>query len=65
MRQFLEDATGLSIYPLISFIIFFSFFFGVLVWMWLQPKSYYTTMEQLPLSDDADNTVPTSSPAQQ
>jgi hypothetical protein len=62
MRQFLEDATGLSIYPLISFLIFFTFFFGVLIWMKLQPKSYYTAMKQLPLTDETD-ALPTSTPA--
>jgi len=56
MRQFLEHATGLSIYPIISFVIFLSFFLGVLLFLWLSPKSYFVEMKNLPLADDPDAT---------
>lgn len=52
MRQFLEHVTGLSIYPLISFVLFGSFFIGMLIWLFTERKQYFTEMEALPLSDN-------------
>lgn len=56
MRQFLEHATGLSIYPLISFVLFGLFFLAMLGWMFSRSKAYYHEVETIPfLSDDTQN----------
>lgn len=59
MRHFLESVTGLSIYPLISFVLFGLFFLGVLLWMFTRSRAYFAELSQLPLepSDRSDTTV--------
>ena len=54
MRQFLEHVTGLSIYPIISFLIFFVFFLGMLLRVALMSKREVGEMEMLPLEADDD-----------
>lgn len=49
MRHFLENLTGLSIYPLLSFVLFGTFFLGMLIWMFSQPASYFKADSMLPL----------------
>lgn len=49
MRQFLEHATGLGIYPMISLVIFVVFFVGMVVWLFTTDKSYLQEMSALPL----------------
>ncbi len=58
MRHFLETVTGLSIYPLISFVLFGLFFLGVLLWMFTRSRAYFTELSQLPL-DATDRPDPT------
>jgi cytochrome c oxidase cbb3-type subunit 4 len=48
----LDTIVGIEIYPLISFVIFFSFFIGLLAWVILMKKSYVLELEQLPLTDN-------------
>lgn len=48
----LETIAGIEIYPLISFIIFFSFFIGLLAWVIFMKKSYIAELEQLPLTEN-------------
>ncbi len=55
MRQFLENQTGLSIYPMLSLVIFLIFFTGVLMWALLVDKRYLDAMGQMPL-DTSDTT---------
>jgi cbb3-type cytochrome oxidase subunit 3 len=55
MRQFLEHATGLSIYPTISFVMFSLFFLGVLVWVFTRDSGYLSAMKNLPLDDENQN----------
>lgn len=58
MRQFVENATGLSIYPLIGMTLFLSFFLLVVVQMALTRCSHYREMALLPL-EESDRTTPT------
>ena len=48
----LETIAGIEIYPLISFIIFFSFFIGLLAWVIFMKKSYVAELEQLPFTEN-------------
>jgi hypothetical protein len=48
-RHYLESITGVEIYPLISLVIFFLFFTGLILWAWKANKSYITAMKNIPL----------------
>ena len=49
VHQLLLEVENLNAYGLISFFIFFSFFIGVLVWVFGLKKNYLNRMEGLPL----------------
>jgi cytochrome c oxidase cbb3-type subunit 3 len=48
---YLEQIMGVSIYPVISLILFVSFFSGVLVWIYRMDKKELERVEKLPLED--------------
>ena len=56
MLRFIKDnmATidGVEIYPIISLLIFFLFFSGVLIWALKVDKKKLKALEEMPLSDD-------------
>lgn len=52
MRQFLENLTGLSIYPLLSLGIFIAAFVAAVMHACFIDKSIVDDMENLPLSSD-------------
>ncbi len=49
--NYLEQIMGVSIYPVISLVLFVVFFTGVLVWIFRIDKKEIEHMEQLPLND--------------
>lgn len=48
---------GIEIYPLISFLLFFTFFLIVLVYVFRQDKKHIKEMSNLPLEGD-NNDLP-------
>ena len=56
MRQFLENLTGLSIYPLAGIVLFTLFFTGVLVLTFTTRKDHFRSMSALPLEEGTDLT---------
>ena len=53
---------GISIYPIISFIIFFLFFIGVTYYVITASKSSMDKMSEMPLQDDeVSNSIPDNS----
>lgn len=52
ISESLEAITGVSIYPIISFVLFFTFFAGMLVWVFRQSKAEIAELSNLPLDDD-------------
>lgn len=52
IRQTLESITGVSIYPIFSFILFFSFFTLMLIWVFRKKKSEIDLLSNLPLDDN-------------
>lgn len=52
IKHHMETIAGIEIYPLISFIIFFTFFIGLLVWVVAMKKSYVAELEQIPLTEN-------------
>ncbi|MFZ0491523.1 MAG: CcoQ/FixQ family Cbb3-type cytochrome c oxidase assembly chaperone [Salegentibacter sp.] len=45
----LESIDGVSIYPIISLLIFFIFFAGLFWWVFTAKKNYINEVSQLPL----------------
>lgn len=54
-KQVLQSIAGIDIYPVISLLIFFTFFMGLVVWMFKIKKSYLTKMSNLPIESSNDN----------
>ncbi len=52
IRESLEAITGVSIYPIFSFVLFFTFFAGMLVWVFRKKKSEIDFLSNLPLDDN-------------
>lgn len=52
MRQFLNGVQGVDIYLIISLLIFFTFFIGMLVWLVRANKSYIQEAKNIPFNDE-------------
>ena len=52
--HYLESITGVSIYALISFGIFFSFFIVMSLWAWKADKQLIKTLSNIPLDDSQE-----------
>jgi len=50
--KYLSSIEGVSIYPIVALILFFSFFIGAIIWVSRIDKNYITVMENLPLEND-------------
>ena len=48
---YLEQIMGVSIFPVISLVLFVAFFTGVLIWIYTIDKKDIEHLEQLPLKD--------------
>ncbi len=59
IKHHMETIAGIEIFPLISFLIFFTFFVLLLIWVLRSSKEYIAEVEQLPLeaSDANDPTL--------
>jgi cytochrome c oxidase cbb3-type subunit 4 len=51
----LENIDGVAIYPIISLLIFFSFFIGLFFWVITMKKSHIKEISNLPLENDQKN----------
>ena len=51
-KNVLQSIAGIDIYPVISFIIFFAFFLGLLLYVVLSDKKHFATMSELPLQNE-------------
>ncbi len=49
IKQHMETISGIEIYPLISLLIFFSFFLMLFWWVFTASKEYIDKVKQLPL----------------
>ena len=43
---------GVEIFPLVSLLIFFSFFMLLGLYVWKRDKQFYNKMSELPLNND-------------
>jgi hypothetical protein len=48
VKHHLENILGIEIYPLISFVIFFLFFLGVLIWLLKVDKKHIQKLKNIP-----------------
>ena len=55
VHSILREAGSINGYGLFSFILFFGFFIGVLVWAFRLKKNYLNHMGDLPLNGDEIN----------
>ena len=55
INELLQSVEGVSVYPIISLIVFVLFFVIILVWMLKVDKNYIKKMENLPLEKEEEN----------
>jgi hypothetical protein len=58
-QNVLNSIQGIGLYGIVSILIFFTFFTGMLVWAFALKKNYLNTMGNLPLEDNAPETKTT------
>ena len=49
LKGHLESITGIEIYPMISLIIFFTFFVALFWWVFTAKKDYINKVSKMPL----------------
>lgn len=52
----METIVGIEIYPIISFIIFFTFFIVVLAYLVIQRTEYFDKMSMMPFDEEKPST---------
>lgn len=55
IKEYLQSLDGVTIYPIISLIIFVIFFAAIIIWLFKVDKNYIKKMENLPLEKDEEN----------
>ena len=53
--NYLTSIENVSIYPVITLILFFSVFVGALIWAYTRDKNYISELENIPLDNDNNN----------
>lgn len=56
IKHHMETIVGIEVFPIISFIIFFTFFMIVLAYLVMQRKSHFDKMSLMPLDDNQAST---------
>jgi len=54
-QKVIESLDGVTVYPVISLVVFILFFVVILIWMIKADKNYIKTMSDLPLEDNSLN----------
>jgi cbb3-type cytochrome oxidase subunit 3 len=50
-KNVLQNIDNIAIWPVISFVIFFSFFLGLLWWTFTADKKFIARMSNMPIDD--------------
>ena len=58
----METIEGIEIFPIISLIIFFTFFVGLFIWVATYKKETIEELSNIPLMDDEKCNVDSNSP---
>jgi len=51
LKNIMEHLSQVDTYGVISIVLFFTFFVGMLLWAWRLQKGYLNSMSALPLED--------------
>lgn len=51
IKHNMENIAGIEIFPVLSLLIFFSFFVGLAIWVFSYKKDKIDEMSQIPLND--------------
>lgn len=54
-KDILQNIDHIAIWPIISFIIFFTFFLGLLWWVFTADKKFMNEMSRKPLQEGSEN----------
>ena len=54
-KEILQSIEGVSVYPIISLIVFVLFFALILIWLLKVDKNYIKKMENLPFENEKEN----------
>jgi cytochrome c oxidase cbb3-type subunit IV len=52
IKHNMETINGVAIFPILSLLIFFTFFVGLGIWVFSYKKEKITEMSQIPLNDN-------------
>ncbi len=52
--NYLSTIDGVSIFPIISLLLFFGIFVGIIIWVIKLNKNYISKMENLPLENELE-----------
>lgn len=55
IKHNMETIMGIEIYPIISLLIFFLFFVGLIIWVYTYKKDTIDEISMLPLQNDDEN----------
>jgi cbb3-type cytochrome oxidase subunit 3 len=53
--HYLSSIENVSIYPIITLVLFFMVFVGAVIWTFTRKKEYITKLENIPLENDNFN----------
>lgn len=53
--NYLSSIENVSIYPIITLVIFFTVFVGAVIWTYTRDKEYISELENIPLDNDNFN----------
>jgi hypothetical protein len=56
-KEILRSIENIEIYPIISLLIFVTFFVGMFIWVVRVPKSYVDRMESLPMDENESTSL--------
>jgi hypothetical protein len=54
-KEILQDIDHIAVWPVISFIIFFTFFLVLLWWVFTADRDFINEMSRKPLQDGSEN----------
>ncbi len=57
IKNHMESITGIEIYPMISLLIFFTFFVLLFWWVFTAKKDYIKRVSNIPLDNQNDDTL--------
>jgi cytochrome c oxidase cbb3-type subunit IV len=56
-KNVLQSIDNIAIWPVISFVIFFAFFLGLLLWVFMVDKKFIDHMKSMPIDETECSTL--------